>query len=61
MNANELPVAFEFHDRVGAAMQHEDVALGVNRHAGHLNEIPRTARRPGRVQDLGRPFRHLKL
>ena len=58
---HELPVAFEFHDRVGAAMQHEDMALGINRHAGDLNEIPRTTRRPCRVQDLGRPFRHLSV
>src|ERR1019366_8390856 len=57
----ELPVAFEFHDWVGAAMQHENVTSCVDRHAGHLNEIPRTSRRSSGVQDLNRPFRHFPV
>src|SRR5579863_6308996 len=40
-------------------MKHQDVAVCVDSDAGHLDEIPRTGGRAGRVRHLGGPIRNL--
>ena len=54
--AHELPAALEFQDWVSAAMQDQDVALGVDGHTGSLDQIPcagRARRVPRRVGQSG--------
>ena len=57
---DEFPIAFEFQERPGAAVKHQDMAARVDGYAGHLNEIPRSGR-ASCIHELHRPIRDLLI
>jgi hypothetical protein len=53
--AHELAVALKLHDGVRPAVEHQNVAVRIDRHAGYLAEIPRP-RRADRARRGQGPF-----
>src|SRR5438552_11438890 len=58
---HELPARLEFHNRLSAAMKHQDIAARRRGHGCHLDEIPRTGREAGSAGGLDRPIHILVI